>query len=217
MACAFSLTSRAADISDNAQILGKELESRLNFSARDIRREYRAGLKIETFSKAPFDVNDAAVVDLEKESKFSRWLRSRADAAGKDSVYILLVKSPPYLLVSGGELLRERGVFTREDRNALMHLLAQRLRRDEAAKGMIEAAAFVRNTLANRVDGTAIPVFSPQPERSEAVVAPSQESTQGWLSQLGLGLILLFGGWLVWNVYRAGTFSRSRQTANEQT
>lgn len=205
----------APNVTDRAGLLGKQTPARLEEAARSLQRDYRVGLRIETVAQAPLGESGSEVIDLERENTFSKWLKGKAESAGKDTVYVLLVKEPPYLLVSAGDRLAERGVFTREDRNTLMHLLARRLRRSEAAKGMLEAVAFLRGSLSNRIDGTDIPVYSPAPPPEAPPVAEAAGST--WLSQLGLALIVIFGGWLAWNIYRAGLAARAPAPVHEKS
>ncbi|MCB0404389.1 MAG: TPM domain-containing protein [Bdellovibrionales bacterium] len=191
---------------DRAELFSPAARTKIEVQNKTLLRYYKAGIAVETFASAP-GLSEQPGGAQQSTTEFNTWLKSRAEKAGRDNVYILVVKNPPYLLVSVGERLRERDVFPRIDRDMLMRLLAGRFQQKSFDKGLLEGAALVRDTLSNRIEGTEIPTYTMLlTQRAAAAQQQQRENSMdppgSYLHWIGLILVAVFGAWLAFNIYQ---------------
>lgn len=200
----FSVTATAT-VTDRAAVFSPQTRKKVSAQTQNLQRFYKAGIQVDTFASAPgLKVETDGAQNASPE--FNDWLRTRAEKGGTDNVYVLIVKTPPYLLVSIGQRLRERDVFPRVERDMLIRLLATRFQNGDFDKGLLEGSALIRDTLSNRIDGTEIPTYSlllsQQAAAAQQMKTASSEAPGSYLHWIGLILVLVFGTWLAYNIFQ---------------
>ncbi|MCS6850135.1 MAG: TPM domain-containing protein [Gemmataceae bacterium] len=136
-------------VKDDANFFSRQAVDQANSIIADIKRRYKEDLAIETYPAVPDDRR----ADLERGDRnafFHEWARSRARALQVTGVYVLICRQPSHLQVEVGNHTQQRA-FTLRDRDELVRLMLDRFRRKEYDQGLLQAATFVRDTLARNL------------------------------------------------------------------
>ncbi len=202
--------SATAEIVDNAGFFDRATRARAQEEIRSLQKTYKSGIDIFTYKTVPGLKlsGDPRMA----EAELTGWLETRAGKVNGHNMLVLAIQNPPYLMVSLGTVLRGRSVFSPNDRNSMVRLLADRFRTEEMNKGLLELVSFVRSTFSNRIEGTNIPTFTERITQQMMAQQQQQQKNAGpssLLNWVGLVLVLVFGGWLAYNVYQ--TFANTKK------
>lgn len=173
-----------SEVRDQAGLFSPAAIKQADDTIRVMQRDFRKELLIETFPGVPD--NRKADYERNREQFFAEFLRERAQSAGVDGVYLLLMKErPPHTLriqVGVGEATRQRA-FLASDRDALVRLLQTSFREKRYDDGLREAATFVERTMRHNLAG-----------RPAVGVPASMQSNSEWS---WLPWVLLFVGGMI--------------------
>ena len=199
--CALSIVSARAvgpEVRDNAGIFSAPAVKQADEAIRNLQRDFRKELLVETFAAVPDSrTNDYA---RSREEFFTSFVRERAQAARLDGIYVLVMKEPPphryRIQVGVGQATIQRA-FQARDRDELVRLLQSNFREDKFDEGLRSAVGFVERTLRSNLQSGAAPrpVAQGAPVRQSAP-ASSSSSSYSMGSLLVLGLFVV-GGVLV--------------------
>src|SRR5262249_18863369 len=110
-------------VRDEAKFFSADAVARANELTRELNRQYRTELVIETVARVPEDLQaryKKVSENKEERNKFFRdWAAQRARNEGDKGIYILICKDPPHLEALVDRTTRQR-TFTEEDRNRLV-------------------------------------------------------------------------------------------------
>ena len=191
--CGLGIVSARAvgpEVRDNAGIFSAPAVKQADEAIRNLQRDFRKDLLVETFAGVPDGrTNDYA---RSREEFFTSFVRERAQAARLDGIYVLVMKEPPphryRIQVGVGQATLKRG-FQTGDRDQLVRLLQSSFREDKYDEGLRTAVAFVERTLRGNLQSGAAPRPSAQgaPVRQSAPASSSSSSfSMGSLLVLGL-------------------------------
>src|ERR1700676_3392812 len=85
------------EVKDQAGFFKPDTIKQANQIIRDIEREHRVDLLIETFPKPP--AGREAEASKDKARFFSQWAIERARESGINGIYVLICKRPSYIKV----------------------------------------------------------------------------------------------------------------------
>lgn len=136
-------------IKDDGKFFSPEAVKKANEEIREIAKNYRADLLIETYESVPADQVDKvkAMSTRERSEFFRRWARARAEAEVVNGVYILICRNPSHLFVE--PTLKFRSNFDEETVKKLDSILLQDFREKHYDEGLAAAIKFVREKLAS--------------------------------------------------------------------
>jgi uncharacterized membrane protein YgcG len=112
-------------------------------------------LMIETFASIPDDLKP----NLQKDGKdkfYATWARSEAFQLGVNGVIILITGDPPHLQIEVGRDTQKKA-FTLADRDELVKKLADSFSSKDFDGGLLMAAQFVRDRMAQNLGGGGAP------------------------------------------------------------
>ena len=195
---AVSVQAVGPEVRDNAGIFSATAVKQADETIRNLQRDFRKELLVETFAGVPETRTNDYVRN--REEFFTSFVRERAQAARLDGIYVLVMKEPPphryRIQVGVGQATRQRA-FLPADRDQLVRLLQSSFREDKYDEGLRTAVAFVERTLrSNLQSGAALrqPVQGVPIRQSAPASSSSSQFSMGSLLMLGL---LVVGGVLV--------------------
>lgn len=199
--CGLGIVSAQAvgpEVRDNAGIFSAPAVKQADEVIRNLQRDFRKELLVETFAAVPDSrTNDYA---RSREEFFTSFVRERAQAARLDGIYVLVMKEPPphrYRIQVGVGQATIKRAFVAKDRDELVRLLQSSFREDKYDEGLRTAVAFVERTLRGNLQSGAAPrpLAQGAPMRQSAPASSSSSSfSMGSLLVLGLFVV---GGVLV--------------------
>ncbi len=210
--CGLGVVSARAvgpEVRDNAGIFSAAAVKQADEVIRNLQRDVRKELLVETFAAVPDSrTNDYA---RGREEFFTSFVRERAQAARLDGIYVLVMKEPPphryRIQVGVGQVTLQRA-FQAKDRDELVRLLQSSFREDKFDEGLRTAVAFVERTLRGNLQSGAAPrpLAQGAPVRKSAPASSSSSSfSMGSLLVLGLfvvGGVLVIG--FIMRILRSG-------------
>ena len=171
LSCLGAVGARAVgpEVRDNAGLFSTAAVKQADETIRNIQRDFRKDLLVETFAGVPESrTNDYA---RNREEFFASLVRERAQAARLDGIYVLVMKEPPphrfRIQVGVGQATRQRA-FVTANRDELVRLLQSSFREDKYDEGLRTSVAYVERTLRSNLSGQ-VP--------SAAVTRPAVQST----------------------------------------
>lgn len=210
--CGLGIVSAQAvgpEVRDNAGIFSAPAVKQADEAIRNLQRDFRKELLVETFAAVPDSrTNDYA---RSREEFFTSFVRERAQAARLDGIYVLVMKEPPphrYRIQVGVGQATLKRAFQTGDRDQLVRLLQSNFREDKYDEGLSAAVAFVERTLRGNLQSGAAPRPMTQgaPARQSAPASSSSSSfSMGSLLVLGLfvvGGVLVIG--FIMRILRSG-------------
>ena len=153
LAVAAVATDRAAAVApvikDEGKFFSPDAVKKANEEIRDIAKNYRADLLIETYESVPADQVDKvkAMSAGERSEFFHRWARARAEAEVVNGVFIIICRNPPHLYVEPTP--KFRSTFDEATVKKLDSILLQDFRDKHYDEGLAAAIKFVREKLAS--------------------------------------------------------------------
>ena len=203
--CLDAVPARAVgpEVRDNAGLFSARAVKQADAAIRNIQKDYRKDLLVETFPGVPEGRTEDYTRD--REGFFSNFVRERAQAARLDGIYVLVMKEPPphrfRIQVGVGQATRQRA-FTPMDRDELVRLFQSSFRDDKYDDGLRNAVAFVERTLRSNLQiGTLERTAQGMPVRP---IAPSNASS----SHSSIGSLLVLALFVVGGVLVVGFLVR---------
>jgi uncharacterized protein len=197
-----------AEVRDEAKLFKPETLREADQVIREIKRDFKHDLLIETFPGIPDDKKAAfnKVKDNkeEKERFFQEWALGRAKTAEVNGVYILIVKQPGHVQVEVGNDTRKKA-FTLKDRDKLAEIMTADFRNKEWDKGLLDSVEYVRKTMEANL-GTPKRGEQPAapPVRHPASDQPAPPSLLGGIWGLVcIALVVVAVVWVVFAIIRA--------------
>src|SRR5262245_108187 len=212
-----------AEVRDDAGFFSANAISKANDIIKDIHRDFKKDLLIETFKTVPEGkLDEVKKMDKTDRNKFfANWARERAKSAEVNGVYIQICKDPGHLEVEVGNVTSQKA-FTMANRDELASRMLRKFReaadaKEEDAKkkihdqALIDGAQFVYSTMKANLGTKGVgPVASP--EREPVTSAPRLKvpaAQSGWTSGIGgiLCMLLIVGliAWVIIGLIRAFT------------
>jgi hypothetical protein len=141
-------------IYDQAELFSPEAVRQADDEAREISRDFRVAVLVDTFSTVPTLRRLRAHLNepQAREHFFTDWARSKAKRAGVSGIYVFICKEPAPVevrVIAGRHLLDH--AFTEADCEQLRHRLQDLLQQGRADEGLHEALRFVQAALHTRV------------------------------------------------------------------
>ena len=132
------------EVKDHADLFKPETIAEANKILRDIERQHRVDLLVETFEKPPA----GREVDASKDKArfFSQWALQRFRESGVNGIYVLICQNPAHVQVEvGNETIKKK--FTLENRDQLVKILVTKFRAKQWDEGLLDAVRYVRDTV----------------------------------------------------------------------
>src|SRR5262245_16618303 len=198
LACGLGITAARAvgpEVHDNAGIFSPGAIRQADETIRNIQRDFRKDLLIESFDGVPDGRNEDYTRN--REEFFSNFVSERARLARVDGIYVMIMKEPPphrfRIQVGVGQVTRQRA-FTTADRDELVGLFQSKFRADQFDDGLRSGVAFVERTLRSHLQGASASV-TPRSYSSEGsrLRSSSHGSGSGIMSFLVLGMFVVGG------------------------
>lgn len=183
-------------INDSVGFFSKDTVKRANEMIREMKKVHRKEILIETVHKIPMRNENAVMEGKEIDPLFSDWAKKRLSKTGTKNVYIVISKSPSFIMAAVGSETRSKGEFTESDRNILIKLLAENFQRKEHDKALLDSVGFVRTAIEANLKGTPIVVKAPEAQRD-----PNSDVTFLW-RWIGFGCAALLGLLLITGLIR---------------
>ncbi len=141
---AFALTP---EVRDDAGFFKRETLTKADEIIKDIKKDKKKDLLIETFRSPPDAKEEEAksTDHKEKDRFFSEWALERARANKVNGIYVLICREPPYIKVLVGD--KTRKIFTDDERDHLAKILVDRFKAKEYDEGLLEGVRYVEKTL----------------------------------------------------------------------
>jgi uncharacterized protein len=130
LAAAPAQAALVAEVRDDAGFFSAEAISKANEIIKEIHRDLKHDLLIETVKSVPASKADD-LKKMDKEEFFSKWARDRARSAEVNGVYVLICKDPGHIQVEVGNETSKKA-FTTTNRKELRDLMVEKFR--EAGK-----------------------------------------------------------------------------------
>jgi uncharacterized protein len=190
------------EVRDNAGLFSTTAVKQADEAIRNIQRDFRKDLLVETFAGVPENrTNDYA---RNREEFFASLVRERAQAARLDGIYVLVMKEPPphriRIQVGVGQATRQRA-FVTANRDELVRLFQSSFREDKYDKGLRTGVAFVeralRSNLSGQVPSAAVTRVVVQGTPLRQVPSTSSSSHFAGGSLLILGVFIVGGVFVV--------------------
>lgn len=140
---------------DQAHFVKHQTLDQINQVLQEIHDHSGKDLMIETFASIPDDLKP----NLQKDGKdkfYSTWARSEAFQLGVNGVIILITGDPPHLQIEVGRDTQNKA-FTIADRDELVKKLADSFGAKDFDGGLLMAAQFVRDRMAQNLNGEKAP------------------------------------------------------------
>lgn len=140
---------------DEAHFVKHQTLDKINQVLQEIRDHSGKDLMIETFASIPDDLKP----NLQKDGKdkfYATWARSEAYQLGVNGVIILITGDPPHLQIEVGRDTQNKA-FTLADRDELVKKLADAFSAKDFDGGLLMAAQFVRDRMAQNLAGGGAP------------------------------------------------------------
>ena len=165
---------------DEAHFVKHQTLDQINQVLQEIHDHSGKDLMIETFASIPDDLKP----NLQKDGKdkfYSTWARSEAFQLGVNGVIILITGDPPHLQIEVGRDTQNKA-FTIADRDELVKKLADSFGAKDFDGGLLMAAQFVRDRMAQNLNGEKAPATTqPAPVPS----APTTGAKSDPIERLG--------------------------------
>jgi hypothetical protein len=140
----------APTIQDDARLFSKRAREEANTIMAEIKRLYKKDLLIETVAKAPEDIKKLKTA-AERRKFFVNLARKHAKNAKVNGVYVLITKSPGYVVPVAGQQTQKKAFTTanllklgNDFYKALKEAKGDENKRDEA---LLTAVKYVRDTM----------------------------------------------------------------------
>ena len=210
-----------AEIRDEAGFFSPEAIQRANAEIKEIKREFKRDLLIETYRGIPADKQEEFKKIDRNDRKarnqfFENWALSRAKAVDVNGIYIQICKDPGHIQVDVGNQTQKKD-FTLKNRDQLRELLVRRFQeasklKDEAEKkkvydkALLEAVSFVHRTMSENLGKASaapgrLPVAT-APAANPPAAAPANQKSEGSsnMGVLGWVCVALFALLVIWVV-----------------
>ncbi len=183
------------EVRDTAGLFSAGAIKQADEAVRNIQREFRKDLLVETFAGVP--ENRKADYNRNREVFFTDFVRERAQEARLDGIYVLIMKEQPphrmHIQVGVGQATRSRA-FLAADRDQLVKLLQTNFRDEKYDDGLRAGIAFVERTMRTHLGSRET---SGSMNRQGLASTAAREAVPGRSSSPGLGAILLFGALII--------------------
>ncbi len=198
--CWIPASVRAADgeVRDPASLFSASAVKQAEETIRNIRKEFRKDLLVETFAGVP----DGKTADYtrNREEFFTSLVNERAKSARVDGIYVLVMKEPPphrfRIQVGVGQATRQQA-FLSADRDGLVRVFQSSFRDDKFDEGLLAAVGFVERTLRSNLQGGANPRLATQGAANRQPSPAGASSSFSFGSLLMIGLLIVGGFMLI--------------------
>jgi hypothetical protein len=137
-------------VKDEAGLFGEDARKKAIAEIADIKKRFQKDLVIETLKEAPGAKDADLSTPAAKNKFFFNLAAKRAQKAGAKGIYVLITLEPKRVEVIADGPTRKGGFFTGDDCNALAPKIGAKLKADERDAALLDAVAFVRQTLTDR-------------------------------------------------------------------
>jgi len=201
--------SEAAEpkVIDRAEFFSKSAVDQATRKVREINRDFRVAVVIETFPSIPDSLRNQ--YENDKEDFFRLWARKRADDEGVKGIYVLICKDPKHVTVKPHEIIRTT-TFAESESQEMAKLMARYLRIGQNDRALAEGVDFVQAKLqshfAARGGGLPPTQRTPAPREGQGP-RPAQQQPGGIGSSLAglicFAVVALLAIWVVTAIFRA--------------
>jgi len=190
------------EVHDNAGIFSAGAIRQADEAIRNIQKDFRKDLLIETFAGVPDGRGEEYTRN--REEFFATFVGERARSARVDGIYVMIMKEPPphrfRIQVGVGQATRQRA-FVPADRDELVGVFQAKFRADQYDEGLRSGVAFVERTLRSHLQGVA--ASAPAQHSSDGRgMRPAASHGSGILSFLLLGMFIVGGIFVVGFIIR---------------
>jgi hypothetical protein len=148
LAFPISALALTPEVRDDAGFFKPETVEKANAILKEIKKDKKKDLLIETFRQAPrgkWEEEAKSSDAKEKDKFFQEWALERARKEEVNGIYVLICKDPPYIKVAVGNKTRKE--FTDDERDHLGKILVDRFKKKEYDDGLLEAVRYVQSKL----------------------------------------------------------------------
>jgi uncharacterized protein len=192
-------------VRDEGKFFSAEAIQKANDKVKQIARDFKIDLAIETFSGVPANLEPEyrKAEGNDAKARFIRaWAVRRAEQEALHGIYVMIVRDPTKLEVLVGERTRQRA-FTLSDRDELVKKMVPLLRAKKNDEALLETVRFVEATLKSHLGHRAASgVNAPAPHAAADGDRNGGISTLGWIA-IAIGIVVLL--WIVFGLVRALT------------
>src|SRR5581483_8336977 len=187
-------------VQDDAGFFNAKAKEEANATIAKIKRTHGKDLLVETVENVK---RPAGVDPKDKDAFFTRWAIDRFKNQHIDGIYVVIVTQQHVVRVVTGDVTRDLGYFTTQNRDQLRDLVVAKLKAKDADGALLQAVHFVEETLAkNHAPTTAPKATSPKAAAPPAGKADGAEMPP-WVGFVCIGLVVLVVLWLVVGMMRS--------------